>query len=298
MAGLLAGLLLAWPLSRPASAPVTPTPDSTPFEVACLSPAELETLALDVLSALNEKKGALPPQEFGAAQGDWMPLRNDPKQVRQGIRNARRLLSLAKKFTIESLMKTGQTGTLSKEKRLIEAMRHIVLDPQLVNTAEVSEGDLSKIYVSPDYAATLVSDDEAVLMLGHELTHVAVRTGRLHHLIENVNQIARQSASLELSEDQQEELACDFIGAEVLKRYIALAPTAEPNAERFARVFGYLSPAERLALAWQNFCDSYNGAAWDEQHLSQDQTFRALLGLDPELRALIPADASAIQLCR
>lgn len=298
MGGILIGLLLAIPLSRQASVPSDLKPASTLLDIASLSPAELETLALDVLTELHEKKGPASRKEPGAVKSLWSQPQINLRQIHLGMKNLKRLLPLAKKLTLESLGEMLKTTRLSRETRLIAAVHQLVLNPSMGDAAAVWEEDLSVIHVGPDYAAYVTSDDEAMLLLGHELTHVAVRTGRLNHFIENVNQGARTTANLELSEDQKEELACDFTGAEVLKRYIALYPTEEQNAQRFARAFGYEPSSERLAHAWQDFCTSYNGGPPDKEHLSQDQTLRALLGLDPELKAMIPEDAISMKLCR
>jgi hypothetical protein len=295
MAGILIGLLIAVPLDRHASAPSGPSPDSTPLDIARLSPTELEALALKLLTALREKRG---PARVGAVRSEWNEPGDNLRQIHLGMKNVRRLLPLGKRLALETFKEMLKTSRLSREKRLIGAVHRILLDPRLTGSAEVWEDDLSVIYVGPGYAAYLTSNDEAMLLLGHELTHVAVRAGRLNNFIRNVNDDARSTAALELDEGQKEELACDYIGAEVLKRYIALNPTPESDAERFSRAFGYEPPAERLAHAWQEFCASYNGEAPDEQHLSQDQTLRALLGLDPELKPLIPDDAISIGFCR
>jgi hypothetical protein len=298
MGGILIGLLLAIPLSRQASVPSDLKPASTLLDIASLSPTELETLALDVLTELHEKKGPVSPREPGAVKGLWSQPQSNLRQIHLGMKNLRRLLPLAKKLTLESLGEMLKTRELSREKRLLAAVHQLVLNPRMGDAAAVWEEDLSVIHVGPDYAAYVTSDDEAMLLLGHELTHVAVRAGRLNNFIENVNQGARTTANLELSEDQKEELACDFTGAEVLKRYIALYPTEEQNAQRFAGAFGYEPSSKRLAHAWQDFCTSYNGGPPDEEHLSQDQTLRALLGLDPELKAMIPEDAISMKVCR
>ncbi|HWW75666.1 MAG TPA: hypothetical protein VNZ44_09730, partial [Pyrinomonadaceae bacterium] len=97
---------------------------------------------------------------------------------------------------------------------------------------------------------------------------------------------------------QKEELACDFAGAEVLRRYIALRPTGRASADRFSRAFGYEPRSERLARAWQDFCMSYDGDPADEEHLSLAQTFRLLPRLNPVFESLIPEDATSSRLCR
>lgn len=296
--GILFGLLATAPLNRQAGAPPDPKPHQMSLDIARLSPPELEALALDALAALRDRGGPVAPREFSAGWSSPGRPGSDLRQVRAGMRNIRRLLPLAKTLTLESLREKLKPSRLLGEKRLISGVRHIVLDPGLGSSAEVMDDDLTVIYVGPDYAAFLTSDDEAMLLLGHELTHVAARTGRLNNFIEDVDKAARDAANLELAERQKEELACDLTGAEVLKRYINLHPTSETKAERFSRVFGYEPPAERLARAWQDFCASYNGDSLDDEHLSQDQTIRALLGLDSEFKSLIPGDAISTRLCR
>jgi len=291
-AGLLAGMLVAAQLKRLSGAPLDPQPASSRFDLERLSAAELETLALDALTRLSEKRGAASSEGSAGREGP------DPRQIHLGIENVRRLLPLGKKLTLRALAAGLKTDGLSRERRLIASVRRVVFDPRLGDSAEVSEGDLTTIRVGPGYAAFLTSDDESILLLGHELTHVAARGGRLQHLLEGVSRVASQSAELALDEVQKEELACDFTGAEVLRRYIALRPTGRASAERFASAFGYQPRSERLAHAWQDFCTSYNGDPADEEHLSLAQTFRLLPRLNPELKSLIPEDATSSRLCR
>lgn len=298
VAGLLAGLLLTAPLNRQASAPGSNAPASTPLNIARLSPAELETLAFDVLSTLRDKRGLAGDSASVAAQGSWNEPAYDPRQIHSGMRNVRRLLPLAKKLTLESLRASVKTAGLLREEQLIASVNRIVLDRRLGNAAEVWEENLSIIHIGQEYAASLASDDDCMLLLGHELTHVAARAGRLNQFIEDVTETARLHASIEPDDKQREELACDFIGAETLKRFITLHPNEEANAVRFARAIGYDSPAERLARAWQDFCTSYNGDPGDEEHLSQYQTIRVLVEFDPELKTLLPDEAISIRLCR
>ena len=295
--GILTGLLLTATLNRHSGAAPAPGPTSTPFDVARLAPPELETLALEALSALRKQREADADKRLEFVKYSWDDPPNE-QQIRLGMRNARRLLPLVKKLTLESLGASLKTSGLSRERRLIAAVRHLVLDPRLGSSAEVREENLSVVHVGPEYAAYLTSDDEAVLMLGHELTHVAARAGRLNHFIRGVSEKAWRFASVEPRERQKEDLACDFIGAEALKRFIALHPTDEADAVRFSRVFGYETPSERLARAWEDFCASYEGDHGDEEHLGRNQTVRALLRLDPELRTLVPDDASSKRLCR
>ena len=298
MVGVLTGLLVTTPFIRPASAPSVSRPSPAPPDIASLSPAQLETLAFDALAALRDKKGLASGTQPGAFKGSLVEPPDDLRQIHLGMRNTRRLLPLVKELTLDALRARLKTQGLLREKRLIASVRQVVLDRRLGDSAEVWDEDLSAIRVGHVYAAYLTSDDVAVFMLGHELTHVAARTGRLNQFIEEVSETARLSASVELGDGQREDLACDFIATEVLKRYIALHPNGEANAVRFSRAFGYDPPAERLVSAWQDFCASYDGDLRDGEHLSQAQTVRALVRLDPELKALVPDEAISTRLCR
>jgi len=261
-----------------------------PQDFANLPAPELAQLAGDVLAKLNDKSKLLTPDPTVTQPSD---SNVDSLHIRMGIKNARRLLSLAKRLTLESLRERIKNPSLSKEAKLIASVKRVLLDPTLSDSAEVRSGDLTKIWVGPDYAAYLTSDDEAVLLLTHELTHVAARAGRLNAYINGVN----STAHTDLNDDQKEELACDFTAAEVLKRYISSHPTSEPNSMRFSLAFGYETPAKRLTRAWADFCASYRGDSRDDTHLSQDQTIRSLIMIDQDLKALVPDDALATRFC-
>lgn len=295
IAGVIAGLLITAPVNWQTSAPANSNLTSGPSDLDRMSPAELETLALKTLSTLREKRGFATGHEPDTARESWGQTTDLRQQMHLGIENARRLLPLAKRLTLESL-REAQIGErlkksgLSREERLINGVEKIVLAQGLGDSAEILEDRLGEIRVGHDYALQLISDDEAMLLLSHELTHVAARGGRLDQLIENVAETTRLSAHVVPTTEQKEDLVCEFIGAQALKRFIALHPTEVRDAERFSRVFGYESPSERLARAWEDFCASYNYDPGDEEHLSQYQTIRALVGLDPELKALVPND--------
>ena len=266
---------------------------STNGAIARLSSDELEHVALNVLSTLSERRGSLPQ-----VSSQWSTLlQDDEHNVRMGIANARRLLPLAKDLTIESLSQLTKNPNLSREKALIRSVRWVVLASRLGNFAEVREEDLSVIYVGAEYAADLISDDQAMLLLGHELTHVAARTGRLNHYVDEVNATVQRSANIHTNEAQKEELACDYVAAEVLKTFIATHRTSENDADRFSRAFGYEAPGERLTRAWIQFCAAYYGDPGDQEHLNEQQTIRSLRVLDPDLKALMLPDAIAADVC-
>ena len=181
---------------------------------------------------------------------------------------------------------------------MIASVNQVLLDRTMGNSAEVRDDSLSIIWIGPEYAIDLVSDDEALLLLSHELTHVAARAGRLNRFIDSVTTLAQESAGVEVKHRQKEELACDFTAAEVLKRFIANNPTSEPSSTRFSLAFGYETRSERLSRAWADFCASYRGDARDNDHLSQDHTLRSLIVLDQDLKAFVPDDALASRFCR
>jgi hypothetical protein len=267
-----------------------------PANLADLPEAELQRLAADVLSTLSKKGKLNDPVTTGKSESISQTPGSSPMLL--GLKNARRLLPQAKQLTLEFLHERVKTSALTKEARLIAAVNHLVIDHSLGDSAEVREGDLSKIWIGPDYATYLVSDDEAVLLLTHELTHVAVRAGKLNKFIDSVTTTARLSARIELNQQQNEELACEFTAAEVLKRFIATNPTNEPSSERFSLAFGYETPAKRLTRAWADFCASYRGDSRDNQHLGQDETIRALIVLDQDLKAFVPDDSLPSRFCQ
>ena len=281
-------LLTGWGSSRTARLSNAAPPLSG---VGNLGFADTARLPKSTLSCLCDEAAA------GARAG--APTEESVKQrslsgvsaILAGIKNTRRLLSIATKLSIKALLEWGkQNGlparNLARAERKIKKVDRVVLDGELGDAAAVQDDRPREIRIGSGYAETLISDDEAVFLLAHELTHLAARTGGLDGLIESVSRRAT-AAGVETLDDQEEDLACDFIGAQVLKRFIDLYPTNEPKAERLLRTCGYELPSERLAHAWEAFCASYNGFTGDTHHLSQGLTVRALAGLDPELKAFV-----------
>ena len=303
LVGLLAGLLITVPQIRLSSAPSDAHPILRRAEIESLSADELETLALETLSTLGQKRQLNAGSDHIAENSSGEKTTNYWPQVQLGLKNIRRLLPLAKLLTLDAL-RTAQTdghlktSGLLKEKRLLQGVRKVVLGPELEGDAGVWDDRLWEIHIAADYAPALISDDEAIFVLGHELTHVAARSGRLGQFIDNVKETARLSADVEPTREQKEDLACDYIGAQVLKHFIMLYPTGQTEKERFSRITGLESSSQRLALAWEDFCASYNGIPGDEDHLGQAQTMRALVALDPELKSLVPDDALSSTICR
>ena len=202
------------------------------------------------------------------------------RQANDGIANAQRLLPTARSLTINALhMRAGEFGVeafgLPKAEDNINAVDLVILDKDLGSLAEVDEHYPREIRIGAEYALFLTADEEVILLLAHELTHVAIESDQLDPFIENIARKSEELASVFPTEDQKEDLACDFVGEQALEQYITLYPAS-------------LSTAQRLAIGLGQDCisdkDDDNG---DEEHLSDSATLRAIFALDPELSALI-----------
>jgi hypothetical protein len=228
------------------------------------------------------------------------------RQAHNGIKNATRLLPLARRLTLQALRQAGapnpiSPGGLTAAKRRIEAVKSVVLDPQMGNSGAVCDERPWEIRIGPAYAMHLTSDDDALLLLVHELTHVASWSGRLDGFVNSLADKARFTAGVAPTAGQKEDLVCDYVATLAVERFVELHPTAESKMERLSRVLGYESSDARLRLAWEDFCASYHGDyddPGDEEHLSRRDNIRALRGLDLELRTLVPGDSAAGQSSR
>jgi hypothetical protein len=201
-------------------------------------------------------------------------------KAKEGVANAQRLLPAARTLTINALhMRAGEFGVqasdLQQAEDNINAVDSILLDKDLGNLAEVDEDYPREVRIGAEYALYLTADEEAILLLAHELTHVAVESDQLDPFIENIAKKAEEVANVYPTEDQKEDLACDFVGEQALEQYVTLYPA---NA----------STAERLAIGLGQDCslgkDDDDG---DEEHLSDSATLQAIFALDPELSKLI-----------
>jgi hypothetical protein len=202
------------------------------------------------------------------------------RQANEGIANAQRLLPAAKSLTINALhMRAGEFGVvtadLQQAENNINAVDLILLDKDMGNLAEVDEDYPREIRVGAEYALYLTADEEVILLLAHELTHVAAESDELDPFIENVAKRSEDLASVFPTEDQKEDLACDFIGEQALGQYVTLYPAS-------------LSTTQRLAIGLGQDCGSgKDDDDGDEEHLSDSATLKAIFALDPELSKLI-----------
>ncbi|MGI8653727.1 MAG: hypothetical protein ACR2LC_00755 [Pyrinomonadaceae bacterium] len=207
-------------------------------------------------------------------------------QAELGIKNVEKLLPRARRLTLESLQALAadysiEPAELRIAARHIEEVQTIVLDENLGDKAEVNDDEPTEIRVGTSYARDLTTDAETMLLLGHELTHVAARGGNLSEFVERVARRAARLASVSPAESQREDLACDFIGEQTLRRLLKSSAINEETA------------AKQLARALDDDSGDADDANddVDEEHLGQRVTFKALLALDPELRTLLHKSA-------
>ena len=301
IAAILVGLLIVAPYDRKRTITkneAVSVPASS-NNLDKLTPEELRTLIVQALSKLEEQQGL--------TSGTVASSSGDPKErgiyswqdVEHGVGNIRRLLPSVQGLMLEALHDaTVSYGVKSSDwpriGGLVRGVRRIVFSEGLRGVAAVRDNRLSEILVDPMYAPYLISDDQAVFVLAHELTHVAARSNKLDRFIKGVAENVTRNAQVEPTEAQKEDLACDFIGEQVLKHFITLKPTGDSTTTRVSTVFGYESPEQRFSRAWEEFCAAYNGDPGDDDHLTQYQTIRALLALDPELRSLMPKSAHSL----
>jgi hypothetical protein len=188
----------------------------------------------------------------------------------RGMRNVNRLLGLAKVLSIEALQSSGlrygvPATSIEAAGRRIASANRALLDGRLGDSAMVDDRFPSEIRFGRACAEQLVCDDDAVFILAHELTHTGNAGGDLKLLAGNIARDARSIACVSATQGQEEDLACDYVAEIVLRNFVAMRPTAKSAEERLC-----------LTLA--------GGNAGDRTHLSDAQTLRALIGLDPNLR--------------
>jgi hypothetical protein len=294
--GVLTGLLLAAPLYRQNG----DSPELvSAADHAALRRAEAGGHAfLQALPALCENESPAGVGGFGRFEDEGVVVW---RRAHNGIKNASRLLPLARRLTLQALQQADAPSPISLDglkaaKRRIAAVNRVVLDPRLGNAGEVRDARPWEIRIGPAYAMNLTSDDDALLLLVHELTHVASWSGRLLGFVNSLADKAKFTAGVAPTAAQKEDFVCDYVAALAVKRFVELNPTAESKAERLSRVLGYESRDARLKFAWDDFCASYHGDyddPGDAEHLSQRDNLRALRGLDLELRTLVPGDSAA-----
>lgn len=151
------------------------------------------------------------------------------RSASRGVERAARLLPIARRLTTEVLADVagrygGGAERLRRACARVEAVTDVRLNEELGELAEFDEAEPTQISVGADYARDLESDDEAVVLLAHELTHAAAADGDLDGLVEAVAAEAGQRAGVAVAAEQQEDLLCEYVGAQTLKRFAKLYP--------------------------------------------------------------------------
>ena len=302
--GLIVGIVLGFLIASPSirqrdySTFIGGKHKTTSIYLDQLSPDELRAVAVKTLSEIEDQQEMSGTEADDRSDSSEEPLYYS-RQVRQGIENMRRLLGPAKQLAIESLREAAAGCDLRPPDwaaviHLVDGASKIVHCHSFEGVAEVREGRLSTIFVDSAAAPDLISDDEATFVLGHELMHIAARSGKLVRFIDSVAETSKRLAFVEPTKAQKEDLACDFLGELVLRHFIAINPTRETVAARISKALGYETPAVRFERAWEDLCDPYLGDPGDKEHLSQYKTIRALLAVDPELSAIIPMPVDSL----
>jgi hypothetical protein len=212
-----------------------------------------------------------PVEQHGAA----LVTAPQSRSAADGLRRAAGLLPLSRRLTLEVLGEMADRyhhvgeEELQRAREQVEAVKDVRLDAGLGELGEFDEDEPTVVKVGEGYARSLASDDEAVVLLAHELTHAAAVGGGLNDLVEVVAAEAGRRAGVFAAEGQKQDLFCDYVGEQALKRFARLRPDGERVAGRVGRAFGGIG---------QEDADGE-----DEEHLSPALTWRALRGLDREL---------------
>jgi len=201
-----------------------------------------------------------------------------------GIKRAERLLPLAKKLVIDSLRElpadlNASADEVVRAEHFVNNINSVVLDMDLDDAAEFEDDEPATVRIGPGYALFLETDEETIMLLGHELTHAAEQERNLNEFVRTVTAKVESDAGVYPGHAQRHDLTCDFIGEQVLKRFIKQNPSKESSALRFSHALDYN-------------CDDDQDDS-DDEHLSQDDTLKALLSLDPELNRLILGETAA-----
>jgi len=213
--------------------------------------------------------------------------RNSPeakKLENEGIQRAERLLPTAKKLVIDSIRELPARFNVSpvevsRAERFVNNVVSVALDDELDDSAEFQDDEPTSVRIGPGYAVYLGTDEETIMLLGHELTHAAEQEHNLNQFVHTAASIVESEADVHPDRAQRHDLTCDFIGEQVVKRFIKLNPTKESSALRLS-----------YALDYNCGDDKDDG---DDEHLSQDDTLKAILSLDPELNSLILGETAA-----
>jgi hypothetical protein len=224
---------------------------------------------------IKDPKGSVPIDDMQSRPS--LPVRS-PEAV-AGAQRAQRLLPTAKKLVVTSLKEIGReyrfTSTRRYNPRLqraiarVEAVRNIRPDMDSRDNASVFLRNPHTIVFGTIFLAGLPSDEGIISVLAHELVHIADGSeDSLNLLFRNVGNRASKLTGLKVYDQRAEELTCDLVGALAARAYVTSSPNYEPLPRRISRSI-------------EHNCVSQDEG--DDDHLSPQNTIRALLTLNPTL---------------
>lgn len=222
-----------------------------------------------------DPKGSIPIDDMQSRPS--LPVQS--MEAIAGAERAQRLLPIAKKLVISSLLELANDyrfqevrgyqlrtqGALAR----VQAVRRVKPDMDSRDNASVLLRAPHTITFGTIFLAGLLSDEGMISVLAHELVHIADgNQDSLKPLFRTIGKRASALTGLRIQEQRAEELTCDLIGSMAARSYVADAPSYELLPRRLSRAVAH------------NCVDEDEG---DEDHLSPRNTIRALLALNPAL---------------
>ncbi len=242
-----------------------------------LTPEARETVELASGIVCKERiidpKGSVPIDDMQTRPS--LPVRS-PEAV-AGAQRAQRLLPTAKSLVIVSLRRVAKDYNFSKgsDPRLlraisrVEAVRNIRPDMDSRDNASVFLRNPHTIVFGTIFLAGLPSEEGIISVLAHELVHIADGSeDSLNQLFRNVGNRATKLTGMKVYDQRAEELTCDLVGTLAARAYVASSPNYEPLPRRISRSLEH---------------NCVNQDEGDEDHLSPQNTIRALLTLNPAI---------------
>jgi hypothetical protein len=222
---------------------------------------------------VTDPKGSIPIDDMQSRPS--LPVRS-PEAI-AGAQRAQRLLPTAKSLVIVSLRRIAKEYNFGKasDSRLqraiarVEAVRNIRPDMDSRDNASVFLRNPHTIVFGTIFLAGLPSDEGIISVLAHELVHIADGSeDSLNQLFRSVGNRATKLTGMKVYDQRAEELTCDLVGTLAARTYVTNSPNYEPLPRRISRSLEH---------------NCVNQDEGDEDHLSPQNTIRALLTLNPAI---------------
>ena len=224
---------------------------------------------------IKDPKGSVPIDDMQARPS--LPVRS-PEAV-AGAQRAQHLLPTAKALVVSSLKRIAREYQFGNQRRSdtrlqravarVEAVRSIRPDMDSRDNASVFLRNPHTIVFGTIFLAGLPSDEAIISVLAHELVHIADGSeDSLNQLFRSVGTRASKLTGMKVFDQRAEELTCDLVGTLAARAYVSSSPNYEPLPRRLSR-------------SLEHNCVSQDEG--DEDHLSPQNTIRALLTLNPTL---------------